>query len=53
LEVFNAVGWPSLVVPVGFSDKMPIGVQFVGSADRDELVIGLASEYQKPMSGIR
>ena len=47
LEVFNAVGWPSLVIPVGFSDGLPIGIQFIGPAARDDLVISLASEYQK------
>jgi Asp-tRNA(Asn)/Glu-tRNA(Gln) amidotransferase A subunit family amidase len=46
-EVFNALGWPSLVAPVGFSNKMPIGVQFVGSPEKDELVVRLASEYQE------
>jgi Asp-tRNA(Asn)/Glu-tRNA(Gln) amidotransferase A subunit family amidase len=47
LEVFNSVGWPSLVIPVGFSDGLPIGIQFIGQTGRDNLVISLASEYQK------
>ena len=46
LEIFNALGWPSLVFPVGFSDEMPIGIQFVGFNENDALIIRLASEYQ-------
>ena len=44
---WNLVGWPSINVPAGFtSDGLPIGVQLMGPADSEPLLISLAAELE-------
>lgn len=44
---WNLVGWPSINVPAGFtSDGLPIGVQLMGPADSEGLLISLAAELE-------
>jgi len=44
---WNVLGWPSVNVPAGFtSDGLPIGVQLMGPADSDGLLVSLAAELE-------
>ncbi|WP_250150080.1 amidase [Mycolicibacter acidiphilus] len=44
---WNLLGWPSISVPAGFtSDDLPIGVQLMGPANSDGLLISLAAELE-------
>jgi len=43
----NIAGLPALSVPCGFTEKnLPIGIQFVADALREDICIALASAYQ-------
>jgi Asp-tRNA(Asn)/Glu-tRNA(Gln) amidotransferase A subunit family amidase len=42
-EWFNLLGFPAVVVPMGFSDEgLPIGVQIVGRPWEEELILAIA-----------
>lgn len=42
---WNVLGWPSINVPAGFTaDGLPIGVQLMGPANSEPLLISLAAE---------
>ncbi len=44
---WNLVGWPSINIPAGFtSDGLPIGVQLMGPANSEPLLISLAAELE-------
>ena len=44
---WNLLGWPSINVPAGFtSEGLPIGVQLMGPADSEPLLISLAAELE-------
>lgn len=44
---WNLLGWPSINVPAGFtSDGLPIGVQLMGPAESEPLLISLAAELE-------
>jgi amidase len=44
---WNLLGWPSINVPAGFtSDGLPIGVQLMGPADSEPLLVSLAAELE-------
>ena len=44
---WNILGWPSINVPAGFtSDGLPIGVQLMGPANSEPLLISLAAELE-------
>ena len=44
---WNVLGWPSISVPAGFTtDGLPIGVQLMGPADSEPLLISLAAELE-------
>jgi aspartyl-tRNA(Asn)/glutamyl-tRNA(Gln) amidotransferase subunit A len=45
---FNHFGTPALTLPCGFSkDGLPIGLQFVGAAYREPVVLSIAYAYQQ------
>lgn len=47
-EWFNLLGFPAVVVPMGFSEEgMPIGVQIAGRPWEEELVLAVARELEK------
>ena len=47
-EWFNLLGFPAVVVPVGFSSEgLPIGVQIVGRPWEEELVLAVASVLEE------
>ncbi len=44
---WNLLGWPSISIPAGFtSDGLPIGVQLMGPANSEPLLISLAAELE-------
>ncbi|CKO12809.1 amidase [Mycobacterium tuberculosis] len=44
---WNLLGWPSINVPAGFtSDGLPIGVQLMGPANSEGMLISLAAELE-------
>ncbi|MGB3485758.1 MAG: amidase [Mycobacterium sp.] len=44
---WNVLGWPSISVPAGFtSTGLPIGVQLMGPADSEPLLVSLAAELE-------
>jgi len=44
---WNLLGWPSINVPAGFtSDGLPIGVQLMGPAESEPLLVALAAELE-------
>jgi amidase len=44
---WNVLGWPSINVPAGFtSDGLPIGVQLMGPASSEGMLISLAAELE-------
>jgi len=44
---WNVLGWPSINIPAGFTpDGLPIGVQLMGPADSEPLLISLAAELE-------
>ncbi len=44
---WNLLGWPSINVPAGFTyGGLPIGVQLMGPANSEPLLISLAAELE-------
>ncbi|WP_269086796.1 amidase family protein, partial [Mycobacteroides abscessus] len=44
---WNVLGWPSINVPAGFTaDGLPIGVQLMGPANSEPLLISLAAQLE-------
>lgn len=44
---WNVLGWPGINVPAGLTpDGLPIGVQLLGPADSEELLISLAAQLE-------
>lgn len=44
---WNLLGWPSVNVPAGFTDEgLPIGVQLMGPANSEGLLVSLAAELE-------
>ena len=49
---WNLVGWPSINVPAGFTyGGLPIGVQLMGPANSEPLLISLAAELERSTAG--
>jgi Asp-tRNA(Asn)/Glu-tRNA(Gln) amidotransferase A subunit family amidase len=47
-EWFNLLGFPSVVVPMGYSDEgLPIGVQIVGRPWQEEVVLAVAAKLEE------
>lgn len=47
-EWFNLLGFPAVVVPMGFSNEgLPIGVQIVGRPWEEELVLAVAAKLEQ------
>jgi len=47
-EWFNLLGFPAVVVPMGYSDEgLPIGVQIVGRPWQEEVVLAVAAKLEE------
>ena len=47
-EWFNLLGFPAVVVPMGYSEEgLPIGVQIVGRPWQEEVLLAVAAELEK------
>ncbi|HEX3692507.1 MAG TPA: amidase [Solirubrobacteraceae bacterium] len=45
---WNVLGWPAISVPAGFtSEGLPVGVQLLGPANSEELLISLAAQLER------
>ena len=46
--IFNSTGLPSLSLPIGLTkDKMPIGVQIIGSPFKEDVILSIAYNYER------
>jgi aspartyl-tRNA(Asn)/glutamyl-tRNA(Gln) amidotransferase subunit A len=46
--IFNSTGLPSLSIPIGLTkDKMPIGVQIIGSPFKEDVILSIAYNYER------
>jgi aspartyl-tRNA(Asn)/glutamyl-tRNA(Gln) amidotransferase subunit A len=51
--VFNSTGLPAINIPVGFTkDRMPVGVQIVGSLFEEEKILSMAYIYECNNNGL-
>ena len=47
---WNVLGWPSVNVPAGFSrDGLPLGVQLMGNANTEPLLISVAAQLESAL----
>jgi amidase len=45
---WNVLGWPGVNVPAGFnSEGLPIGVQLLGQANTEDLLLSLAAQLER------
>jgi Asp-tRNA(Asn)/Glu-tRNA(Gln) amidotransferase A subunit family amidase len=50
-EWFNLLGFPAVVVPMGYSEEgLPIGVQIIGRPWEEEVVLAIAAALERTMS---
>jgi amidase len=51
-EWFNLLGFPAVVVPLGFSKEgLPVGVQIAGRPWEEEVVLAVAARLEKANGG--
>lgn len=51
---FNALGFPAVVLPIGYNDKgLPMAVQIVARPHEDEVALAVASELERMFGGWR
>jgi len=43
----SLAGLPALSMPCGFTDGLPVGAQLIGPAFREDLILGLARDFQQ------
>lgn len=46
----NMAGLPALSVPCGMAGRLPVGLQVIGAAGRDDQVLRLGAAYQRSMA---
>jgi Asp-tRNA(Asn)/Glu-tRNA(Gln) amidotransferase A subunit family amidase len=44
---FNTLGWPTITVPCGAADKLPIGLQIAAAPGKDGLLLQVAQALEK------
>ena len=49
MVIGNFGGFPSITIPSGFVDKMPVGINITGRACDDALVLNLAHKIEETM----
>jgi Asp-tRNA(Asn)/Glu-tRNA(Gln) amidotransferase A subunit family amidase len=47
---FNTLGWPTITVPCGAADKLPIGLQIAAAPKKDGLLLQVAHAVEKQTS---
>jgi aspartyl-tRNA(Asn)/glutamyl-tRNA(Gln) amidotransferase subunit A len=47
IQAGNLAGLPALVLPCGFADKLPVGLQVVGAPFSENLLLAIGNEFQK------
>ena len=50
LQIGNFGGFPSITIPNGFVNDLPVGVNITGNCYNDELVINLAAHLEDMMN---
>ena len=50
LQIANFGGFPSITIPDGFIDDMPVGINITGNCYEDEKVISIANAVEKTMN---
>ncbi len=46
-EPSSVAGLPGISIPCGFSENMPVGIQFIGNVDNEDKIIEVANLFQK------
>ena len=46
-EPSSVAGLPGISIPCGFSEKMPVGLQFIGKMNEEAKIIGVAKIFQE------
>ena len=49
LQIGNFGGFPSITIPDGFIDNLPVGINITGNCFQDELVLNLAYALESLM----
>ena len=49
LAIGNFGGFPSITLPCGFIDGMPIGINITGRVREDDLVLNMANKLEESM----
>jgi len=49
MVIGNFGGYPSITIPSGFIDKMPIGINITGRVCEDDVVLNIANKLEKNM----
>lgn len=50
LEIFDLLGYPSISVPCGFANGLPVGAHFASFSNHDDMIIRIAIKYQSVTS---
>ena len=49
--IFNSTGLPTISIPIGLtSDGLPVGVQIIGSAYNEGLILSIAYDYEQQLN---
>ena len=49
LAIGNFGGYPSITIPSGFIDKLPVGINITGRVKDDELILNIANKLESTM----
>lgn len=51
LQIANFGGYPSITIPMGYVDNMPIGINITGNINQDEKVLAFSLKIKKLLHG--